>query len=114
MPSIEDMPPDYLVHARRLHRWTRGDWQLLPWLFSQRLSAISRWKILDNLRRSLVAISLLLWFLFGWLVLPGTPWAWTVAGSLVLAIPVFTGFFGALCQRLSGQPARQTEGVFKE
>ena len=52
---IEDMPPNYLVHARRLHRWTRGDWQLLPWLFSPRLSAISRWKILDNLRRSLVA-----------------------------------------------------------
>jgi len=32
---IEDMPPNYLVHARRLHRWTRGDWQLLPWLFSR-------------------------------------------------------------------------------
>ncbi|MBN2145846.1 MAG: hypothetical protein JW726_00600, partial [Anaerolineales bacterium] len=65
---IEDMPPSYLVHARRLHRWTRGDWQLLPWLFSPRLSAISRWKILDNLRRSLVPCSLLLWFLAGWLI----------------------------------------------
>ena len=67
---IEDMPPNYLVHARRLHRWIRGDWQLLPWLFSPRLSAISRWKILDNLRRSLVAPALLLFILAGWLVLP--------------------------------------------
>ena len=66
---IEDMPPNYLVHARRLHRWTRGDWQLLPWLFSPRLSAISRWKILDNLRRSLVAPALLL-LIPGWLAGP--------------------------------------------
>ena len=36
---IEDMPPNYLVHSRRMHRWTRGDWQLLPWLFSRRLSS---------------------------------------------------------------------------
>ena len=110
---IEDMPPNYLVHARRLHRWTRGDWQLLPWLFSPRLSAISRWKILDNLRRSLVACSLLLWFLVGWLVLPGNPGAWTIAGAFVLAVPVLTGFFGALRRRLSGQPARQTEASLK-
>jgi cyclic beta-1,2-glucan synthetase len=42
---IEDMPPNFLVFARRMHRWIRGDWQLLPWLFSPRLSAISHWKI---------------------------------------------------------------------
>ncbi len=106
---IEDMPPNYLVHARRLHRWTRGDWQLLPWLFSPRLSAISRWKILDNLRRSLMAPALLLLILAGWLVLPGYPGAWTVAGVLVLAIPVLTGFWTALRRRLNSQPAHQTE-----
>ena len=106
---IEDLPPNYLVHGRRLHRWTSGDWQLLPWLFSHRLSAISRWKILDNLRRSLVAPSLLLFILAGWLVLPGSPGAWTVIGALVLAVPVMTGVFGAFRRRLSGQPVRQTE-----
>jgi cyclic beta-1,2-glucan synthetase len=110
---IEDMPPDYLVHARRLHRWMRGDWQLLPWLFSPRLSAISRWKILDNLRRSLVAPALLLLILAGWLVLPGYPAAWTVAGALVLAIPVLTGFWTALRRRLNNQPIRQTEASLK-
>ncbi len=110
---IEDLPPNYLVHARRLHRWVRGDWQLLPWLFSRRLSAISRWKILDNLRRSLVAGSLLLWFLAGWLVRPLSPEFWTISGVLVLAVPVLTGFFGALRRRLSGQPARQSEAGLK-
>ena len=110
---IEDMPPNYLMHARRQHRWMRGDWQLLPWLFSSRLSAISRWKILDNLRRSLVACSLLLWFLFGWLVQPFSPGAWTVAGVLVLAIPVLTGFWTALRRRLNSQPVRQTEASLK-
>ena len=110
---IEDMPPNYLVHSRRLHRWIRGDWQLLPWLFSPRLSAISRWKILDNLRRSLLAPALLLFILAGWLVLPGYPGAWTVAGALVLAVPVLTGFLTALSRRLNGQPMRQTEASLK-
>ena len=111
---IEDMPPTYLVHARRLHRWMRGDWQLLPWLFSPRLSAISRWKILDNLRRSLVTPALLLWFLFGWLVLPISPGVWTIAGILVLATPVLTGIWTALRRRLNKQPVRQTEASLKE
>ncbi len=110
---VEDMPPHYLVHARRLHRWTRGDWQLLPWLFSPRLSTISRWKILDNLRRSLVAPALLLLFLAGWLFLPGNPAAWTLAGALVLAFPLLTGFWTALGRRLNRQPVRQTESSLK-
>jgi len=105
---IEDMPPNFLVHARRMHRWIRGDWQLLPWLFSLRLSVISRWKILDNLRRSLVAPALVLLILAGWLVLPGSPAAWTIAGVLVLAVPVLTGVFGVIRQRLNGQPVRQS------
>ena len=61
---VDDYPPTVLAHARRQRRWVRGDWQVLLWLFpfvpSRRgiernpLSIISRWKILDNLRRSLV------------------------------------------------------------
>jgi cyclic beta-1,2-glucan synthetase len=110
---IEDMPPNYLVHARRLHRWTRGDWQLLPWLFSHRLSEIGRWKILDNLRRSLVAPALLLFILAGWLILPGYPGVWTVAGALVLTIPILTGFWTVLRRRLDSQPVHQTEASLK-
>ncbi|SEL62363.1 cyclic beta-1,2-glucan synthetase [Roseateles sp. YR242] len=55
---VEDSPMHADAAHARLHRWTRGDWQLLPFLLHPRryrLGAINRWKLLDNLRRSLVA-----------------------------------------------------------
>ncbi|MCP8885396.1 glycosyl transferase [Devosia sp. XJ19-1] len=53
---VDDFPARYDVAARRQHRWTRGDWQLLPWIAgSSSLPALGRWKMADNLRRSLVA-----------------------------------------------------------
>ncbi len=55
---IEDAPFHADVAAARVHRWTRGDWQLLPFIFSPsrfEMCAINRWKMIDNLRRSLVA-----------------------------------------------------------
>ena len=62
---VDDYPSSVLAHARRQHRWIRGDWQILFWLFPfvpsrhgikrNTLPLIGRWKILDNLRRSLVA-----------------------------------------------------------
>ena len=61
---VDDYPSSVLAHARRQHRWVRGDWQILWWLFPfvpsraglqrNRLPLIARWKILDNLRRSLL------------------------------------------------------------
>jgi cyclic beta-1,2-glucan synthetase len=88
----DDYPTRYLTFTRRKHRWIRGDWQLLRWLGARvpgpdgpernRLSAISRWKIFDNLRRSVVEIAQLTLLLAGWLALPGTPAIWT---ALVLA-----------------------------
>jgi cyclic beta-1,2-glucan synthetase len=97
----EDYPPHYLVHIYRSHRWIRGDWQLLPWLWprvpratggtaSSPLSVIDRWKIADNLRRSLLAPALLLLFLAGWLWLPGSPLAWTLFGLFTPAWPFLT------------------------
>ncbi|MCD8161576.1 MAG: hypothetical protein LUE61_10535 [Clostridiales bacterium] len=70
-PVLDSAPQTALAWYRRLHRWTRGDWQTLPWLrktvrneFAQRvenpLSDLSKWKILDNLRRSLVPVALVL------------------------------------------------------
>src|SRR5690606_8197604 len=57
---VEGAPSRYDVAAKRQHRWTRGDWQLLPWLFKQQsgaalVPAVGRGKMLDNLRRSLLA-----------------------------------------------------------
>jgi cyclic beta-1,2-glucan synthetase len=77
---FEQYPQNYLSFARRTHRWIRGDWQLLPWLFPRvpsergarlpnRLSVVDRWKILDNLRRSLLAPSLVTAFFVAWLEL---------------------------------------------
>ena len=50
------------------------------------LSIVSRWKIFDNLRRSLSAPGLLLLFASGWVFLPGSPWAWTAAGLVVAVV----------------------------
>ncbi len=98
----EDFPPHYLVYVRRSHRWIRGDWQLLPWLLSffpsgerprqdgRRLSLIDRWKITDNLRRSLLAPALFFLFVAGWLVLPGSPLVWTLVGLALPAVALLT------------------------
>lgn len=113
---VEDYPANYLVQVHRQARWIRGDWQLLPWLFpalhprishpvgyiSRRLPLISRWKIFDNLRRSLVAPALMLFFIAGWTLLPGRPWVWTLVGIFSPAVPMFTGQVSSLVQALIG------------
>jgi cyclic beta-1,2-glucan synthetase len=111
---VEDIPFNYLEHVRRLRRWIRGDWQLLPWLLSSQISTISRWKILDNLRRSLVAPALLIWLVLGCLVLPGPTWVWIVSGALFLAIPIINGLLGALRGRLSGQPIGSSGAIVRD
>ena len=63
---FDEFPSNYLVSAARQHRWARGDWQLLPWILGRArdaagrrsrssLPGIARWKMLDNLRRTLSA-----------------------------------------------------------
>lgn len=91
----EGFPDTYQQYAKRLHRWIRGDWQLLPWLMPRvpagaglripnPVSSLGRWQMLDNLRRSVVQPGLVLLALAGWLFLPGSPWFWT---ALVLLAP---------------------------
>jgi len=94
----EEYPSRYLVYARRLRRWIRGDWQLLPWLFPivrtenglapNRLSTINLWKVFDNLRRSLLPPTLLALLAAGWLFLPGSPLIWTLLVLLPSALPI--------------------------
>ncbi len=102
----DDYPARYLTYARRRHRWLRGDWQLLPWLGAvvpgpdgperNRLSLLSRWKVLDNLRRSLVEPSQLLFLLLGWGVLPLSPVRWSVLGLALMAAPWLLSSFVAI------------------
>jgi len=96
---IEESPFHADVAASRIHRWTRGDWQLLPFLLppkrSHLRSAINRWKILDNLRRSLVAPMSLALLLLALLSNVVSPWA-----ALVLVMAAFSA--GPLMGALAG------------
>lgn len=93
----DDYPSRYLSFTRRKHRWIRGDWQLLRWLGPRvpsaettepnPLSLVSRWKIFDNLRRSLVDMASLALIAAGWTVLPGAPWTWTAIALTAIAGP---------------------------
>jgi cyclic beta-1,2-glucan synthetase len=104
---LDDFPARYHAYARREHRWVRGDWQLLPWLFGKQpknpLPLLERWKVIDNLRRSLVPPALLLLFVLGWTMLPGSPWLWNGVALAIVALPVLLQLFGlvlgVLCSR---------------
>jgi cyclic beta-1,2-glucan synthetase len=100
---IEDYPSHYSAFNRRKHRWLRGDWQIAEWLTSRvpdesgarvanPISLVSRWKILDNLRRSLFEPSILLLLLFGWLAPSESALRWTLATVLILVIPSWFEF----------------------
>ncbi len=93
----DDYPTHYLTYTRRKHRWIRGDWQLLDWLTPtvagpdgpepNRLSLLSRWKILDNLRRSTVEIAQLALLVGGWTLLPASALAFTALALGAIAAP---------------------------
>ncbi|MFZ1661928.1 MAG: glucoamylase family protein, partial [Paracoccaceae bacterium] len=90
---VEDFPTRYDADSSRQHRWARGDWQLLPWIFGARgkaeggLPAVGRWKMLDNLRRSLLAPMVVLTLCLGWLMGPTIALMWTIWTILMLALP---------------------------
>jgi cyclic beta-1,2-glucan synthetase len=93
----EEYPASYHADVSRRRRWVRGDWQLFPWLLRHApgpgrrnrrnpLSGLSRWKLFDNLRRSIVPAALTLLLLAGWTALPHA-WLWTLAVIAVVALP---------------------------
>jgi cyclic beta-1,2-glucan synthetase len=95
---IDDYPSHYSAYTRRQHRWVRGDWQIAQWLFSSvpdesghyvrnPISTVSRWKIFDNLRRSLVEPFTLILLVAGWLGLPGGALYWTAVTLFLLLAP---------------------------
>ncbi len=109
---------NYLSFAARQHRWVRGDWQIARWLWRtvpdaegrivrNTLPALARWKILDNLRRSLLAPALVALFIAGWTVLPGSAIVWSLLGLLVLAFPAYMQVGRSLTSRVRGVPLRE-------
>jgi len=96
---VEDYPASYQAFSKRKHRWVRGDWQLLPWLFPtvktrgnaearNPLDLLARWKLFDNLRRSLVEIALVLLLAAGW-IFSNHPLRWTLLVLALIQIPVY-------------------------
>ncbi len=115
---VDDYPSSVLAHARRQHRWVRGDWQILRWLLPvvpsrtglerNRLPAIARWKILDNLRRSLIPPATLALLVAGWTILPGQSAAWTAMGLAGVGYAAA----GCLLEILRGPRRGLSRGVF--
>ena len=97
---LDDYPATYQAYAKRAHRWARGDWQIIRWLFPKVpdgerrkvrnvLPLVARWKILDNLRRSLVAPALFVWLVATCAFLPGSALLWSLFVFFVIASSVY-------------------------
>ncbi len=109
---FDDFPSHYEASAARQHRWARGDWQLLPWILgwgarltdgrTYKIPAIGRWKMLDNLRRSLMAPCVFLVFLASWLIPGRLPWLWIRFILATIIIPPLIPFLAGLNPRLGG------------
>jgi len=104
---VDSFPSKYNSFSSRIYRWVRGDWQLLPLLFgkflgrgksrlSNPLTLLSRWKMLDNLRRSLVAPALILLFALSVSILPGNLYFWICFFVLSLAFPFLLAVLGSV------------------
>ncbi|SDE38890.1 GH36-type glycosyl hydrolase domain-containing protein [Sporomusa acidovorans] len=97
---IDGHPAVFSAYQKRMHRWVRGDWQLLPWLFSRvrdrrgallpvDLPPLARWQMIDNLRRSLLPPAQFAVLLLGLTVLPGSPSRWLAVVFVTMLLPLF-------------------------
>ncbi|HEU6439071.1 MAG TPA: glucoamylase family protein, partial [Terriglobales bacterium] len=103
---FDEYPSNYLVSTARQHRWARGDWQLLPWIIGRARDAtgstsrpsmpgIARWKMVDNLRRTMSAPLTLATFVAAWTLPSVSAGVWTafVVASVMIpeVLPVLAG-----------------------
>lgn len=108
---IEDYPQNYIIQVMRQRRWIRGDWQLLPWLLRSDnsrvpFSAIDRWKMCDNLLRSILAPALLFIFTVGLLLWSQFAGVWLGIIAFSLGIPLLTSMARSAMQSLGGENFR--------
>ena len=111
---IDDYPSHYSAYNRRKHRWLRGDWQIVRWIFNRvpdetrrlvenPITLISRWKIVDNLRRSLVEPATFLLLIAGWFWLPGGARFWSLVTLALLFLPIYFRLVFAVIRTVSAK-----------
>ncbi len=109
---FDDNPSNYIDDAKRHHRWTRGDWQIIGWLrhrvrdergekVENQVNTIGRWKIFDNLRRSVLSLALLIVLFFGFGSAIGngsylSPAWYLLAVLIVVACPILFFLWGQI------------------
>ena len=114
---VEEFPSRYDVAAARQHRWSRGDWQLLPWILgrgdaagenrgSGTLPLIGLWKMLDNLRRTLSAPAAVAALLAGWLLPSSSALLWSAFIGATIALPALLPVFDAILPSRAGVTLR--------
>ncbi len=114
---VEEFPARYDVAASRNHRWARGDWQLLPWILGRgpfanadrnrsAIPAMGRWKMLDNLRRTLSAPSAIVSLMVGWMLPPEAAVVWTLFILATITLPNFIPVVSAIIPARSGVAVR--------
>lgn len=107
---VEEFPTRYDVAAARQHRWARGDWQLLPWIFGfgressgwtgrRKIPLTGHWKMMDNLRRSLSAPAAFLALLGGWTLPFASAAVWSGFVLVTIALPPLLPFFAGIVPR---------------
>ncbi|MBC7851385.1 MAG: cyclic beta 1-2 glucan synthetase, partial [Chitinophagaceae bacterium] len=107
----EEYPHRYDSDMQRRHRWIRGDWQIAKWvlpfvpghdrkLHKNPISLFSKWKVFDNLRRSLIPLCQLLLLLFGW-TFSSLAWFWTLAITLIIVLPSLVNYAWELYRKPS-------------
>jgi cyclic beta-1,2-glucan synthetase len=110
---VEEFPSRYDVAAARQHRWARGDWQLLPWIIGRGRASkddrrrtpiplIGRWKMIDNLRRTLSAPATFLALLVGWTLPLGAAAIWTLFVLAPIATPALLPLLAEIVPRRLG------------
>jgi cyclic beta-1,2-glucan synthetase len=103
---FEDFPSHSEVAASRAHRWTRGDWQLLPWIVGKRgrLPTMGRWKMLENLRRSMLPPATVALLVASWSIATARPLIWLG----VVVMPWVWPAVISLLERVATRPASQS------
>jgi len=120
---IEDYPSHYSAYSRRKHRWLRGDWQIVEWLTDtvpdeagsrvpNPISLVSRWKIFDNLRRSLVEPATFILLLYAWFA-TAHPVLWTIAAICILFVPAWVELLFGLTRAVIARNIRTARDAFE-